>query len=63
MCCATVDEATGTAQLMAETGYANKEDQKPGDRGHCHNYLFARVGDRLLKVFNDTHHHVQVPTY
>jgi hypothetical protein len=42
--CAAVDEATGTAQLMAETGYANKEDQKPGDRGHCHNYLFARVG-------------------
>mmetsp|Transcript_13577 Transcript_13577/g.59276 ORF Transcript_13577/g.59276 Transcript_13577/m.59276 type:complete len:311 (-) Transcript_13577:399-1331(-) len=41
--CAAVDEKTGTADLMAEVGYANKENLDPGNRGHCHNYLFARA--------------------
>lgn len=41
--CSADDEASGTAQLMIETDYADREDQKPGNHGHCHNYLFARV--------------------
>jgi hypothetical protein len=41
--CAAADETTGTADLMIETGYADKENLDPGNRGHCHNYLFARV--------------------